>query len=147
MGECLVVATGHLANVENLGLENANVKYKKGLGIIVNDLAQSVTNLAIYAMGGCVADVPRLTQMSGEMAKMGVQNGLAGDDWKLSSLVVPAVMYTEPEYATVGIASEEQATKQGMEVDVYRTWLEHKDRAILESSNVGKKPEPVMVFL
>jgi pyruvate/2-oxoglutarate dehydrogenase complex dihydrolipoamide dehydrogenase (E3) component len=115
-----VVATGHLANVENLGLENANVKYKKGSGISVNDLAQSVTNLAIYAMGGCVADVPRLTQMSGEMAKMGVQNGLAGDDWKLSSLVVPAVMYTEPEYATVGIASEEQLTTQGMKYLILR---------------------------
>jgi pyruvate/2-oxoglutarate dehydrogenase complex dihydrolipoamide dehydrogenase (E3) component len=135
--ECLVVATGRLANVENLGLENANVEYKKGAGIIVNDLAQSVSNPAFYAVGDCVADVPRLTHMSGEMAKMVVQNGLAGDDWKLSSLVVPAVMYTEPEYATVGIASEEQATKQGMEVDVYRTGLEHNDRAILESSNVG----------
>ena len=45
------------------------------------------------------------------MAKMAVQNGLAGDDWKLSSLVVPAAMYTEPEYATVGIASEEEAKK------------------------------------
>ena len=75
--------------------------------------------------------------MSGEMAKMAVQNALAGDDWKLSSLVVPAVMYTEPEYATVGIASEEQARKEGIEVDVYRTGLEHNDRAILEGSNIG----------
>ena len=135
--ECLLVATGRLANVENLGLENANVEYKEGAGIIVNDLAQSVSNPAIYAVGDCVAGVPRLTHMSGEMAKLVVQNGLAGDNWKLSSLVVPAVMYTEPEYATVGIASEEQAAKKGIEVDVYRTGLEHLDRAILESSNVG----------
>ena len=71
------------------------------------------------------------------MAKMAVQNSLAGDDWKLSTLLVPAVMYTEPEYATVGVQSEEQAQKDGIEVDVYRTGLEHNDRAILESDNVG----------
>jgi pyruvate/2-oxoglutarate dehydrogenase complex dihydrolipoamide dehydrogenase (E3) component len=75
--------------------------------------------------------------MSGEMAKLVVQNGLAGDDWKLSSLVVPAVMYTEPEYATVGVASEEMAAIKGIEVDVYKTGLEHNDRAILESFRVG----------
>ena len=34
------------------------------------------------------------------MAKLVVNNSLFDDDWKLSSLVVPACMYTEPEYAT-----------------------------------------------
>ena len=57
--------------------------------------------------------------------------------WVLSSLVVPAVMYTEPEYATVGVSSEEMATKAGIDVDVYRAGLEHNDRAILESANRG----------
>lgn len=33
--------------------------------------------------------------------------------------------------------SQEQADKEGIEVDVYRAGLEHNDRAILESSNVG----------
>jgi pyruvate/2-oxoglutarate dehydrogenase complex dihydrolipoamide dehydrogenase (E3) component len=33
--------------------------------------------------------------------------------------------------------SEEQAAKEGIEVDVYRAGLEHNDRAILESANVG----------
>jgi pyruvate/2-oxoglutarate dehydrogenase complex dihydrolipoamide dehydrogenase (E3) component len=135
--ECLLVATGRSANVEDVGLEAAGVEYKTGAGIIVNDLAQSVSNPAIYAVGDCVAGVPRLTHMSGEMAKLVVQNGLAGDDWKISSLVVPAVAYTEPEYATVGISSEDQASKKGIEVDVYRGGLEHNDRAILEASNVG----------
>jgi pyruvate/2-oxoglutarate dehydrogenase complex dihydrolipoamide dehydrogenase (E3) component len=135
--ECLLVATGRTANVENLGLEAAGVDYEAGAGIKVNDLAQSVSNPAIYAVGDCVAGVPRLTHMSGEMAKLVVQNSLAGDDWKLSSLVVPAVAYTEPEYATVGIASIRQATRKGIDVDVYRAGLEHNDRAICEGSNVG----------
>jgi pyruvate/2-oxoglutarate dehydrogenase complex dihydrolipoamide dehydrogenase (E3) component len=148
--ECLLVATGRVANVENLGLEEAGVEYSLGKGITVNDFSQSVSNPNIYAVsascwfsstpsvcsiltcpspllqvGDCVADVPRLTHMSGEMAKLVVQNSLFKDSWKLSSLVVPAVMYTEPEYGTVGISSAEMADKKGVAVDTYRAGLEH----------------------
>jgi pyruvate/2-oxoglutarate dehydrogenase complex dihydrolipoamide dehydrogenase (E3) component len=135
--ECLLVATGREPNVEHLGLEAAGVKYQVGQGIIVNDLAQSVGNPNVYAVGDCTAGVPRFTHVSGEMAKLVVQNSLFDDDWKISSLVIPAVAYTEPEYATVGISSREMAEKQGMAVDVYRAGLEHNDRAIIEGSNVG----------
>jgi pyruvate/2-oxoglutarate dehydrogenase complex dihydrolipoamide dehydrogenase (E3) component len=135
--ECLLVATGRLPNIEHLGLEQANVEYEDGAGIVVNDKAQSVSNPKVYAVGDCVAGVPRLTHMSGEMAKLVVQNSLFKDNWKLSSLVVPAVMYTEPEYATVGLSSEEMARQKGIAVDVYRGGLEHNDRAILDSANVG----------
>ena len=135
--ECLLVATGRAPNVENIGLEEANVDYKAGKGIIVNDLSQSVSNENIYGVGDCVAGVPRLTHQSGEMAKQVVQNALFGDNWKLSDFVTPAVMYTEPEYATVGIASAEAAAQQGIQVDIYRGGLEHNDRAILESDNRG----------
>lgn len=135
--ECLLVATGRASNVENVGLEAAGVDYQVGKGITVNDLSQSVSNENVYGVGDCVAGVPRLTHQSGEMAKLVVQNALFGDSWKLSSLVTPAVMYTEPEYATVGIASAEEAEKKGIKVDVFRGGLEHNDRAILESDNHG----------
>lgn len=135
--ECLLVATGRASNVEDLGLEAANVDFEVGKGITVNDLSQSVSNENVYGVGDCVAGVPRLTHQSGEMAKQVVQNALFGDSWKLSDFVTPAVMYTEPEYATVGIASAEEAAKKGIKVDVYRGGLEHNDRAILESDNHG----------
>ena len=135
--ECLLVAAGRMANVENCGLEEGNVKYEKGKGVIVDDYARSVSNPNVYAIGDCCAGVPRLTHMAGEMAKLAVQNSMAKDNWKLSSLVVPAVAYTEPEFATVGISSEDQAKLQGIECEVYRAGLEHNDRAILENSNVG----------
>ena len=134
--DCLLVAAGRMPNVENLGLEDAGIDYEVGNGVTVNDLAQT-SNPDVFAVGDCVAGVPRLTHMSGEMAKLVIQNTLFNDDWKLSSLVVPAVMYTEPEYAIVGISSEEMAKKKGLEVDVYRAGLEHNDRAILEGANEG----------
>ena len=61
--ECLLVAVGRVANVENLGLEAAGVAYEIGRGIQVNDLAQSVSNPNVFAVGDCVAGVPRLTHM------------------------------------------------------------------------------------
>uniref|UniRef100_A0A7S2XRM9 Mercuric reductase n=1 Tax=Attheya septentrionalis TaxID=420275 RepID=A0A7S2XRM9_9STRA len=135
--ECLLVATGRLPNVGDLGLEAAGVEYDEKKGVLIDDNACALGNPNVYAVGDCAAGVPRLTHMSGEMAKVVVQNALFQDDWKISSLVVPAVMYTEPEYATVGLSGEDMAAKAGVEVDVYRAGLEHNDRAILESDNVG----------
>jgi len=135
--ECLLVAAGRMANVENCGLEAGGVEYEVGRGVVVDNCARSVSNPNVFAVGDCCAGVPRLTHVAGEMAKLVVQNSLAKDDWKLGSLVIPAVAYTDPEMATVGISSEDQARKKGIECEVYRTGLEHNDRALLENSNVG----------
>lgn len=82
--------------------------------------------------------------MSGEMAKVAVQNSLFSGDWRMSSLVVPAVMYTEPEYAVVkkvitldANGRVVAAPKQTEEVDVYKTELRTNDRAVLDSSDVN----------
>jgi len=59
--ECLLLAMGRVANVQNMGLENGNVQYHPTDGILVNDYAQSISNPNVYAVGDCVAHVPRLT--------------------------------------------------------------------------------------
>uniref|UniRef100_A0A7S2KE09 Pyridine nucleotide-disulphide oxidoreductase dimerisation domain-containing protein n=1 Tax=Leptocylindrus danicus TaxID=163516 RepID=A0A7S2KE09_9STRA len=125
--ECdlLLVAAGRTPNTSNLGLEDAGIDYDRG-GIIVDDLLHS-SNPNVLAVGDCVSGVPRLTHMSGEMAKVAVQNGIFNDSWKLSSLVVPATMYTEPEYASVG-----RTDTEGDDVDVFMASIEHNDRSILE---------------
>lgn len=135
--ECLLIAAGRLPNVDNLGLEAAGIQFDTSKGILINDFAQTTGNPNVYAIGDCAAGVPRLTHVSGEMAKLAIQNSLFQDSWKVSSLLIPAVMYTEPEYATVGVSSVELANQQGISVDVYRAGLEHNDRAILEGSNLG----------
>lgn len=130
--ECLLVATGRTPNVEHLNLEAANVVYSPGGGaggVMVNDNARSTSNPNVYSVGDCTAGVKRLTHVSGEMAKVVVQNALFDDDWRLSDLVVPACMYTEPEYASVGVTA---AVNENDEVDTYVASLEHNDRAILE---------------
>ena len=56
--------------------------------------------------------------------------------------MVPAVMYTEPEYATVSrvITLDENghvipSIKEDEELDTYKAELQHNDRAILDSSD------------
>jgi len=102
-------------------------------GVVVNDLLQT-DNPNVFAVGDCVAGVPRLTHVSGEMAKMAVQNALFGGAWRLSSLVVPHVVYTEPEVAMVGLSVEE-AEGAAVPVDKYESSLEHNDRCILEGES------------
>jgi len=139
--ECLLLALGRTANVESMGLESAGVDFHPSKGVYVNDFSQSVSNPDIYAVGDCVSDVFRLTHMSGEMAKVVVQNALFKGQWRLSSLVVPAVMYTDPEYATVGKIHVDDNNnvvspiENNEEVDIYKAELQHNDRAILDSSD------------
>ena len=139
--DCLLLALGRTANVESLGLASSGINFHPSKGILVNDFSQSVSNSDVYAVGDCVADVFRLTHMSGEMAKVVVQNALFKGQWRLSSLVVPAVMYTDPEYATIGkIYVDENGNvvspiENNEELDVYKAELQHNDRAILDGSD------------
>jgi pyruvate/2-oxoglutarate dehydrogenase complex dihydrolipoamide dehydrogenase (E3) component len=130
--DCLLVAAGRSPNVEGLNLEAANVEYDAKKGILVDDLSKSISNPNVYSVGDCTADVPRLTHMAGEMAKVVVNNALFDDDWKLSSLVVPSCMYTEPEFASVGDVSGDSDL-----VDIYTASMEHIDRAILDGDREG----------
>ena len=129
--EALLVATGRSPNVEGMGLEEAGIEFDPIEGIRINDLG-ATTNASVYAVGDCVAGVPRFTHMSGEMAKLVVQNALFDDTWSVASLVVPRCCYTDPEVASVGLTKAD-AAKRGMAVDTYSNALEHNDRIILES--------------
>ena len=139
--ECLLLALGRTANVESMGLESVGVDFHPSNGILVNDFSQSISNPNVYAVGDCVSNVFRLTHMSGEMAKVVVQNALFNGQWRLSSLVVPAVMYTDPEYASIGKIMVDKndhvvsPADNQEDFDVYKAELQHNDRAILDSSD------------
>ena len=146
--ECLLLAMGRVANVNSIGLEAANVKYHPTNGILINEYSQSISNNYIYAVGDCVAHVPRLTHVSGEMAKVVVQNSLFDGSWKLSSLVVPSVMYTDPEVATVKcdtiyvnenghVVQRPYTATEPDTYNVYKTELQHNDRAILDGTDTN----------
>ena len=78
--------------------------------------------------------------MAGEMAKLAVQNALFGGAWRLSSLVVPRCVYTEPELASVGAVvaaddGEAAGARPGDAIVEYVAPLRDNDRAILEGES------------
>lgn len=145
VGDALLIAAGRVPNVGGLGLETAGVEYIPGVGIKVND-DLTTSNPDILAIGDVIERPDtRFTHMSGTMAGMAVQTALFPDKGlpvnapsrKLSEIVVPRCTYTEPEVASCGVSNEKIAAKQGVDVEVYMSGLQHNDRAILEGSTRG----------
>ena len=97
----IVAAMGRTANVEDIGLENVGLTYT-GKGIKVNGHLQTeVPN--IYASGD-VADtgIAKLVTVAIHQSKYLAKELLGGAD-EITYPVVPAVAYTIPRIATVGV--------------------------------------------
>lgn len=100
-GDYVIAAIGREANVEDIGLENVGLTYTKN-GIKVNDHLQTeVPN--IYASGD-VADtgVAKLVTVAIHHSKY-LAKELLGEADEITYPVVPAVAYTIPRIATVGV--------------------------------------------
>ncbi|WP_298519293.1 NAD(P)/FAD-dependent oxidoreductase [uncultured Methanobrevibacter sp.] len=100
-GDYVIAAMGRTANVEDIGLENVGLTYTKQ-GIKVNGHLQTdVPN--IYASGD-VADtgIAKLVTVAIHQSKYLAKELLGGAD-EITYPVVPAVAYTIPRIATVGV--------------------------------------------
>ena len=100
-GDYVVAAMGRTANVEDIGLENVGLTYTKN-GIKVNrHLQTEVPN--IYAAGD-VADtgIAKLVTVAIHQSKY-LAKELLGEADEITYPAVPAVAYTIPRIATVGV--------------------------------------------
>ncbi len=100
-GDYVIAAMGRIANVEDIGLENVGLTYTSK-GIKVNGYLQTdVPN--IYASGD-VADtgIPKLVTVAIHQSKY-LAKELLGEADEITYPVVPAVAYTIPRIATVGM--------------------------------------------
>ncbi|MBQ8018431.1 MAG: NAD(P)/FAD-dependent oxidoreductase [Methanobrevibacter sp.] len=100
-GDYVVSAIGREANVEDIGLENVGLTYTKQ-GIKVNGHLQTVVP-NIYASGD-VADtgIAKLVTVAIHHSKY-LAKELLGEADEITYPVVPAVAYTIPRIATVGV--------------------------------------------
>lgn len=100
-GDYVIAAMGRQANVEGIGLENVGLSYTKA-GIKVNGHLQTdVSN--IYASGD-VADtgIAKLVTVAIHHSKY-LAKELLGQADEITYPVIPAVAYTIPRIATVGV--------------------------------------------
>ncbi|MCK4834574.1 MAG: FAD-dependent oxidoreductase [Gammaproteobacteria bacterium] len=130
--EALLVAIGRRPVVDTLGLEKANIEYDAS-GIKVNRKMRT-SNKNIYACGDVTGEMP-LTHVAELQAGIIIANMMFRMPKKINYDVIPAVVYTEPEVAQVGISIEQCAGLPGGEV--YQFEIDQLDRAVTDNNKIG----------
>lgn len=106
--DVVLVATGRRPFTEGLGLEELGVTMDRGL--VMTDAAWQTNVAGIYAIGD-VTEGPMLAHKA-EDEGMAVAEQIAGRHGHVNYAVIPGVIYTAPEVATVGL-TEEALKEQG----------------------------------
>lgn len=124
-GDALLVATGRAPNIETLKLDRIGVKIDTAGAIIVNEhLQTSVPN--IYAAGDCT-DQPQFVYVAAAGGSRAAQS-MFGGEATLDLRSMPAVVFTDPQIATVGL-SESEAHLKNIETDSRLLALDNVPRA------------------
>ncbi len=101
--DVVLVATGRRPNTDGLGLEAAGIAVERGR-IVIDDRFE--TNMpGIYAIGDVVRGL--MLAHKAEDEGVAVAEILAGQAGHVNYGVIPAVVYTMPEIASVGATEEE----------------------------------------
>ena len=132
-GDRLLIATGRNPNTSGMALARAGIKTDANGAIIVDDhLRTSAAN--IFAAGDCT-NAPQFVYVAAAAGTRAAVN-MTGGDATLDLSIVPAVVFTDPQVATVGL-TEAQAEKQGI-ITLSRTLgLENVPRALANFDTRG----------
>jgi dihydrolipoamide dehydrogenase len=108
----VLVSVGRTPNSKNLGLENTRVKLDEKGFVRAND-RQQTDDPSIYAIGDVVGGV-LLAHKASKEARIAVEV-ICGEPSEFKDIVIPAVVFTDPELAWCGL-TEAEAREKGIEV-------------------------------
>ena len=129
----LLVATGRAPNTRNLNLEAAGVAVN-AQGAIVIDQGMHTSSPNIYAAGDCT-DQPQFVYVAAAAGTRAAIN-MTGGEATLDLTAMPAVVFTDPQVATVGY-SEAEAHHDGIETDSRTLTLDNVPRALANFDTRG----------
>lgn len=129
----LLIATGRRANTSELDLQAAGVETDKSGTILVNDQLQSSVK-HIYAAGDCTT-IPQFVYVAAAAGTKAALN-MTGTPAKLDLTTMPAVIFTDPQIATVGL-TEKQAEAKGYDVTSRVLAMENVPRALANFNTQG----------
>ena len=131
--ERLLVATGRAPNTAELNLQAAGVECDARGAIAVDDhLRTSVPH--IFAAGDCT-DQPQFVYVAAAGGTRAAIN-MTGGDATLDLSAMPAVVFTDPQVATVGL-TEAEAQRQNIGTDSRTLSLENVPRALANFDTRG----------
>ncbi|HEX9808795.1 MAG TPA: mercury(II) reductase [Alphaproteobacteria bacterium] len=130
----VLVATGRTPNTEGLGLREAGIAVNSG-GSIEVDERMRTSRANTYAAGD-VTGRDQFVYMAAYGAKIAARNALNGDGLVYDNSAMPAVVFTDPQVASVGL-TEERARKAGYDVRTSVLPLDQVPRALAARDTRG----------
>ena len=133
VGDRLLIAIGRRPNTASLNLKNASVLTNEH-GAIPADEFLRTSNPNIYAAGDCTTN-PEYVYVAAAAGTRAAVNMLGGSE-RLDLSVVPGVVFTDPQIATVGL-DEATALHNGVHVDTRTLALDNVPRALANFDTRG----------
>jgi len=110
----VLVAVGRVPNCEDIGLENTKVTRDEKGFIKINE-KQQTDDPSIYAIGDVAGGV-LLAHKASREARVAVEV-ITGESSTFTDVVIPAVVFTDPEVAWCGL-TEAEAKQKGINVEI-----------------------------
>jgi pyruvate/2-oxoglutarate dehydrogenase complex dihydrolipoamide dehydrogenase (E3) component len=132
-GSHLLVATGRIPNTENIGLDLAGVELTDHGYIKVNERLET-TAQDVWALGE-VAGSPHFTHISYDDFRV-FRDDVSGGNHVTTGRVVPFCLFTDPEFARVGL-SETEANRRGIPYRLFKIPMQQVLRARTLSETRG----------
>jgi mercuric reductase len=129
----LLIATGRSPNTDSLDLEAAGVSVDAHGAIVVDNHMRSTAS-GIFAAGDCTSQ-PQFVYVAAAAGTRAAIN-MTGGDVALDLSAMPAVVFTDPQLATVGL-SEATALSRGIEIDSRTLTADNVPRALVNFDTRG----------
>src|ERR1043166_641097 len=122
----VLVSVGRVPNADDLGLDNAGIE-RDERGFIKVNPKQETNVPGVYAIGDIAGGV-MLAHKASREARVAVNN-IVGENDVFEGVIVPAVVFTDPEVAWCGL-TESEAKAKGIEIEVAKFPWAASGRAI-----------------
>lgn len=132
----LLLATGRTANTDALGVEGIGLE-TAGRGFLQVDDRLRTSRPGVFAAGDCT-DRPHFVYVAGRAGTVAAENALGGDR-RLDLSAMPAVVFTSPQLAWVGLTEREAREQHGdAAVEVRTLLMAEVSRALANRDTRGR---------
>ncbi len=129
----VLVSVGRTPNCEHLGLENTKIR-RDDRGFIKVNPQQQTDDPSLYAIGDVTGGV-MLAHKAAREARVAVE-ALCGEQSTFENVVIPAVVFTDPEVAWCGL-TEAEARQKGVNIHVAKFPWSASGRALTHDRTDG----------
>jgi dihydrolipoamide dehydrogenase len=130
-----LIAVGRAPVTSGIGIEGTRIEVDRGF-IKVDPATQQTDERGVYAVGDIVAGTPQLAHAGFAEGIAAITHIGTGRPAPVEYRAVPAIVYTRPEVAAVGL-TEEGARAAGYEVATVGHGFEANARALIRGENRG----------